>query len=107
MGMQAGRISDFIVSPHDRSYVSGAALCHYLIAEGPEVGRVQLLQKSIDELTIRVVRNSSTGADERPHFEQVIQRVFHGKMRVRFEPVEDILKENSGKYLFCKSLVDL
>ena len=106
MAMQAGRISDFVISPHDRSYVSGAALCHYLIAEGPEVGQVQLLQESIDQLTVRIVRNRFTGTDERQHFEQVIQRVFQGKMRLRFEPVESIPKEKSGKYMFCKSLVE-
>ena len=106
MAMEAGRISDFIISPHDRSYVSGAALCHYLIAEGPEVGQVQLVQESIDQLTIRIVRSRSTGTDERQHFEQVIQRVFQGKMRLRFEPVESIPKEKSGKYMFCKSLVE-
>ncbi len=106
MSMQAGRISDFLVSPHDRSYVSGASLCHYLIAEGPGVGQVQLLQKSIDELTIRIVRDRAAATDERHHFEAVIREIFRGKMRVRYEVVESIPREPSGKYMFCKCLLN-
>ena len=103
MAMEAGRISDFIISPHDRSYVSGAALCHYLIAEGPEVGQVQLVQESIDQLTIRIVRSRSTGIDERQHFEQVIQRVFQGKVRLRLNLSSPSPRKSPGNTCSAKA----
>ena len=106
MAMQAGRVSDFVVSPLDGSFVSGAALCHHLIALGPEVGRVQLVQESIDELTIRLVPGRAEITGELDHFRQVIQQVFQGQMHVRFDLVDTIDREKSGKYRFCISKVD-
>lgn len=100
MAMHAGRISDFVVSPADGSYVLGAALCHYLIAEGPDVGQLQVVQDAHDHLTIRVKKsNSQALASE--HVQNVIANMFHGAMRLTLEEVEAIPHETSGKYRFC------
>jgi phenylacetate-CoA ligase len=101
MSMDAGRVTDFLVSPHDGSLVSGASFCHYLIAEGPEVGKVQIVQDARDHLTIRIVRAEAFRPENLAHFEAVVTRVFRGRMRVDFAFVESIPRERSGKYRFC------
>ena len=105
LDFQAGRISDFVVSPHDGSLISGASLCHYLIAEGPDVGQLQIIQDFHDHLIIRVSDsgNHASKSIETDHIRQVITKVFHGKMRISFEAVKSIPHEQSGKYRFCIS----
>lgn len=99
--MGAGRVSDFVVSPRDGSLISGASLCHHLIAEGPEVGQVQILQDERDHLLIRVTRAGRYGETELEFFRGVIHRLFQGAMRVSFEFVDEIPREKSGKYRLC------
>jgi phenylacetate-CoA ligase len=101
MSMDAGRVTDFLLSPFDGSLVSGASMCHYLIAEGPEVGKVQIVQDARDHLTIRIARAGAFRPENLGHFESVIARVFRGRMRVDFAFVESIPHEKSGKYRFC------
>jgi phenylacetate-CoA ligase len=103
MAMGAGRVSDFLFSPCDGSLVSGASLCHHLLAQGPDVGQLQIVQDARDHLTIRVRRRSGSAAAlaENAYIEDTIARIFHGAMRVTIQPVESIPHEKSGKYRFC------
>jgi phenylacetate-CoA ligase len=103
MSLGAGRESDFVVSPHDGSLVSGATLCHYLLVEGPDVGQVQIIQDACDHLLIRVRAGDSRRLDElsEQHVHQTIHRIFHGRMRATLLPVDRIDHEPSGKYRFC------
>src|SRR5262249_28645134 len=101
MSMDAGRVTDFLKSPFDGSLVSGASFCHYLIAEGPEVGKIQIVQDAPDHLTVRVVRGENFREENLGHFEKVIARAFHARMRAAFAFVEAIARERSGKYRFC------
>jgi phenylacetate-CoA ligase len=101
MAMEAGRVSDFLISPADGSLVPGASMCHYLIAEGPEVGQVQIIQDARDHLTIRVARKGTYAQRDFHHFEQVLEKIFKGRMRSSFVQVDSIAREKSGKYRFC------
>jgi phenylacetate-CoA ligase len=101
MAMEAGRVTDFLVSPVDGSLISGASLCHYLVAEGPDVGQIQIEQDGRDHLLVRIVRGSRFREEHLRHFEQVVQRLFHGAMQVEFSFVDHIPREPGGKYRFC------
>ncbi len=103
MAMGAGRISDFLLSPYDGALVSGASMCHYLLAQGPDVGQLQIIQDAPDHLTILVNTSgkSSSAVIEHRHVEATIARVFHGTMRMTIKAVESIPQELSGKYRFC------
>jgi phenylacetate-CoA ligase len=101
MGVQAGRVSDFVVSPHDGTRVFGVTLCHYLIAEGPAVGQLQIVQESRDELLVRISKTVPGFETHFPRYREVLDRLFHGKMKIRFEVVDEIEHEKSGKYRFC------
>jgi phenylacetate-CoA ligase len=102
MAMTAGRDTDFLYSPHDGSLVTGS-ICHELVADGPDVGQLQIIQDARDHLTIRV-KTSCGGPQEgvpTEYVKNVIDQIFHGTMRVTFEPVESIPREKSGKYRVC------
>jgi phenylacetate-CoA ligase len=101
MAMEAGRVTDFLVSPLDQALVSGASLCHYLVAEGPDVGQIQIEQDAPAHLLVRIVRGSRFREEHLRHFEQVVQRLFRGAMQVEFAFVDHIPREPSGKYRFC------
>jgi phenylacetate-CoA ligase len=102
MAMDAGRVTDFVISPRDGARISGVTLCHYLLAEGRDVGQLQIIQDERDHLTIRV-RQSPSRSPERDlsHAAGVLDRIFEGSMRFTFVPVERIEREPSGKYRFC------
>jgi len=103
MSMEAGRVSDFVVSPHDGSLIFGAILSHDMVAEGPNVGQLQIVQDARDHLTIRLRRNGEGTSDEdkTKHVAGVIEHVFHGAMRFTFEFTESIPREKSGKFRVC------
>ena len=99
MSLEAGRISDFVRSPHDGALISGSALCHYFLVEGPDVGQIQVIQDERDHLTIRYTR--SKGPDVNfDHIKKVTADVFNQSMRISFEEVDTIPHEVSGKYRF-------
>jgi len=99
MGMNAGRDTDFLYSPYDGSLISGS-LSHDLIADGPDVGQLQIIQDARDHLTIRVKRSALDPDDgiKTEYLEEIVNRVFHGTMRVSFEEVDAIERAKSGKY---------
>lgn len=99
MGMDAGRDADFLYSPHDGSLISGT-ICHELIADGPDVGQLQIIQDDRDHLTVRVKKSAlapSNGATAE-HVTDIIAQAFRGEMRVTFEEVDTIERAKSGKF---------
>ncbi|NQT13914.1 MAG: phenylacetate--CoA ligase family protein [Planctomycetes bacterium] len=100
--MEAGRISDFLLSPHDGSLIAGT-LCLELADYDAQAGQFQIVQDARDHLTIRVTRTRRTAFThaDTTRLEEAIQRVFHGAMRVTFEMVESISREKSGKSRVC------
>ena len=100
--MEAGRASDFLISPYDRSKISGCSFLHHLIAEGPEVGQIQVVQDKINHLILKIVKSEGFQPEKLMHFDQVIERIFKGKMQYDVDYVEAIEREKSQKYFFTK-----
>lgn len=105
MDIGACRISDFIISPYDKSLISGSSFLHYMIAEGPEVGQIQVIQDAVNHLELRIVRSSNYSQDKLKHFDKVISHMFKGKMNYDITFVDRIGRERSGKYRFVISNV--
>ena len=103
--MEAGRASDFLISPYDRSKISGCSFLHHLIAEGPEVGQIQVIQDKVNHLTLKIVKSDGFQPEKLVHFNQVIERIFKGKMQYDVDYVEAIEREKSQKYFFTKCLI--
>jgi phenylacetate-CoA ligase len=99
--VSAARETDFLVSPDDGSLVSGATLIHYVLAEGPKIGRIQIVQDEKDHLLVRMAgeeeRNNEEGI---VHIRKMIETIFRGKMKVDLEFVDHIPFMPSGKYRF-------
>ena len=103
--MEAGRASDFLISPADGSRVSGCSFLHHLIAEGPEVGQIQVIQDRVDHITLKIVKSAGFREEKLFHFEKVISMIFKGKMKYDIEYVTNIPREKSNKYFFTKCLI--
>jgi phenylacetate-CoA ligase len=104
--MDGGRMSDFLISPLDGSLVSGVSFLHHLIAEGPEVGQVQVVQDQVDHLRINLVKSRGFSEDKINHFHQTINKIFKGAMTYDIQYVDCLENEKSGKYMFTKCLVE-
>jgi len=102
MKMEAGRIGDFLLSPHDGSLIVGT-FCLELADFDAQAGQFQIIQDARDHLTIRVTRTRRAAFTEAEtiRLERAIERVFHGAMRVTFDMVESISREKSGKFRVC------
>jgi phenylacetate-CoA ligase len=102
IGLDAARLSDFLISPLDGSYVSGSTLTHYLLAEGPGVSRVKLIQDAKDHIQIIMAGDEQSNSTGVQHIKERIKTIFQGTMRVDFEFVDSIPLLKSGKYSFVE-----
>ncbi len=103
--MEAGRASDFLISPHDRSKISGCSFLHHLIAEGPEVGQIQVIQDKLNHMTFKIVKSDGFHKDKLVHFDKTVEKIFQGEMQYDIEYVAQIDREKSNKYFFTKCLI--
>jgi phenylacetate-CoA ligase len=100
--IDGARISDYIISPLDNSYISSSAMIHYLLAENPSVGKVKIIQNKVDKLDIQIVCSGDEGRIFKEHVEAVVKKIFKEKMKVEFHNVDEIPLLPSGKYQFIK-----
>lgn len=104
MAVSAGRVSDFLVSPVDGSLVSGASICHYLLACGPAVGQIQIIQPALEKIVLRVRRSDTSDASFGANLDEVkktIMRMLGENICIEVELCDEIAREASGKYRFC------
>lgn len=102
IGVNAARLSNFLISPVDGSYVSGSTLTHYLLAEGPQVGRVKLVQDANDHILVMMTGDEESNRKSVEHIKNRLNVIFKGKMKLDFEYVDKIPLLNSGKYSFVE-----
>jgi len=105
MKMAAGRVTDFLVTP-ERKIISGASLTIYLVANTPGVAQAQIVQESIDEIVLRIVKGDNFGEQSLAYLRTEFPKFFGPTMRYRLEFVDSIPLEASGKYRFSISKVD-
>ncbi len=97
-----GRVNEFLVTADGR-LVAGTALTIFLSTAIPGVAQMQLYQKEVGEVTVRLVADES-GIDEQTVLNKV--RSFLGEsMQVSVSYQEYIPREASGKYRFSISEV--
>ncbi len=102
MAMEAGRVADFLLSPHDSSLIPGV-LCFELMKKAPGVEQLQIVQDARDHLTLRVRLSGQVASNDAATepIARVIEGLFHGTMRITFEQVDSIAQEKSGKFRVC------
>lgn len=102
IGINAARLSDFLISPVDGSYISGSSLTHYLLAEGPRVGRVKIIQDAADHIQVQLVGTAELNKNAEKHIRSRLDTIFKAKMRVDFVYFDNIPLLTSGKYSFVE-----
>lgn len=106
LDLSAARLTDYVISPIDNSFISGSSLVHYLLAEGPQVGRFQVIQ---DDPTHMLVKMTGTAQESREgvrHIRAVFETLFQGRMEVDFEFVFSLPLLKSGKFRFVDRTFD-
>jgi len=101
-----GRVTDFLTGT-DGQMVSGVFIATYVLAQRPSLGRVQLVQEFVGKVTYFIAPASNFNRQEDLSFlEQSTHKYLGTDTEVRFEIVDDLAIESSGKYRYCKSSVD-
>jgi phenylacetate-CoA ligase len=100
--LSAGRLSDYLISPLDGSYISGSSLVHYFFAEGGQKERMQLLQDARDHIVVKLVGNVNDSNIDMAAIRQKINTIFKYTMNIDFVFVDDIPFLSSGKYQFVR-----
>jgi phenylacetate-CoA ligase len=98
-----GRVVDTIVTPDGR-YVPGQFFQYILdIAKG--IDQFQVIQKTLDQLTVYLVTNSDFEMSCLDRFQRETRRVMGEEIYIRFEFVDNIPLPRSGKYRYTISEV--
>jgi len=100
-----GRIADYIRTP-DGHFVSGISLTENFAMALEGVKQLQIVQKTYDCLTFRIVSDEEWDADQASRVAELVRERFGQQMRHEIEFVDSIQSESSGKYRFCISLLE-
>jgi phenylacetate-CoA ligase len=100
-----GRVTDFLVG-EDGRLVSGVFLATYVVAQRPSLGQVQLHQDRAGEILYRIRPGHDFAAEKDLAYLEVASRQYLGEtVVVRWELVDELPCEPSGKFLFSRSTV--
>ena len=100
-----GRLQDFIVTPDGRSI--GHCLMTFPFKESHTIGRVQVVQESLDHVTVRTApvddSNLRQFADDLAHAHEVLQGMLGSGVAIKFEPIPPEECAGPGKLRFIVS----
>jgi len=94
-----GRDNDVLKSTRGSS-VFPSALIMFMIEEGPEIGKMRIVQDRPDHLKVQIAGSPRPGQDHFAFYRGTIRELFGGDMNVDFELLEDLPNEKSGKFRF-------
>jgi phenylacetate-CoA ligase len=95
-----GRVADFLYR-RDGSQVAGVSLVERTLTAFPGIEQMQIVQASIEELTLKVVRMGGYSPDVERRLISEFRSVFGEGVRIVFEYVERIPQLPSGKFRFA------
>jgi len=100
-----GRVSQTFYTPDGKKLSSGS-LVLYLVDEAPGyLGQVQIIQERIDHLIIRMTGDPAPSDELKNYQIRKVRELFGPAMKVTFETVDKIDREESGKYMFAISRI--
>jgi len=89
-----GRCDDYIVTPEG----ARIARLDYLFKDALNVKEAQIIQKQFGEITILLVRRSAYGTKDETEIRRDIASWLSPSLAVRFEYVQEIPREQNGKF---------
>ena len=94
-----GRTGDNLRDCEGKTVVPNTLTAH-LIVHGPRVGQVQVIQNSFKEVLVRMSADPAPDQAVRDFYSTNLKILLKGLEEVRFEVVDHISYEESGKYRF-------
>jgi len=94
-----GRTEDYIITPEGRKIMR----FDYIFKDTHSIKEAQVVQRELGSLCLRVVRRSSYSISDEEFLREEINRRVSAKIKVKFEYVEEIGRETSGKFQAVKS----
>ena len=98
-----GRLSDVIVTP-EQGYIFADDIAE-IFYPMTEIKQFQVIQQSLHNLTVKVVKKEGVGPEIDHFVQNQIQEAVGGDMKVGLELVEDIPRLPSGKHRICISQI--
>ena len=89
-----GRCDDYVVTPEG----ARIARLDYLFKDALNVKEAQIIQERLGEMTIRLVRRSAYGTKDELEIRRDIKSWLSPALAVRFEYVQEIAREQNGKF---------
>jgi phenylacetate-CoA ligase len=96
----SGRLVDTFVT-RSGANVPGVALTNRIIKDSGSIEQMQIVQEDFERFLIRIVKGRDFNNDTLKVLEQILAGYFHSSLDVRYEFVEQIPLEKSGKSRFC------
>jgi phenylacetate-CoA ligase len=100
----SGRIADFLVRS-DGSLVAGVSLIERTLTAHPGIEQMQIIQEDLATITLNIVRGTAYGTDTETFLRKEFKIVFGDNINIKFNYVEEILRNENGKYRFSISKV--
>ncbi len=105
MDITGGRITDFLVTS-ERKVISGASMTIYFIAVIDGIAQAQIIQNSLDNLTLNIVKSLHFSDKTEIEIKEKIAQYFGVSMKYTIEYKDQIKSTASGKYRFSISHID-
>ncbi len=105
MSSGVGRLMDRYVAP-DGTRHSALALSATIAEEGPDVGQIQFVQKSLTHFHLFVTNDPPVTDEIRAHIQNTMHYLISPEVEITIEPVDDLPREPSGKVRYCKCEVE-
>ncbi len=99
-----GREADYVVTPAGQ-LISGISLTENFALLIPGAAQVQIIQETIDELTIKIVPDDQFDSSSHKRIRELVKSIFGPEVKYTVEIVDTITPERNGKYRFCISKV--
>jgi len=97
-----GRDADYIVTP-ERTLISGISLTENFMLKIPGIEQMQIEQHALDSLTIKIIKDNIFNNESEKTLSELSKKVFGPKMKCRYEYLDSIPQEDTGKYRFVIS----
>jgi len=95
----AGRVADFLVKK-DGSQVSGISLIERTLTATTGIEQMQIVLNSVDEVILNIVCSADYSHENEKLLTKEFRRVFEDGTNIKFNYVQEIPQERSGKYRF-------
>jgi len=96
-----GRTDDYVITPEGRRIMR----FDYIFKDTINVKEAQIIQEKLAEIKIKIVKRDHYNIKDENYIRQEIKKWISPKLKVTFEYVKEIERENNGKFRAVKSFL--